>query len=239
MPIIEDLEQQSADWLKMRVGMVTGSRVAEVMSFLTRESKNGKKGDETGDRKKYRYEIVIECLTGLSAETPLTKAMEWGILTEPLAREVYEMETGLETRPIGFAIHDAISRFGASPDALVGPDGLLEIKCPTTMVHLQYVEAGVVPDEYKPQLLAEMACTGRKWVDFVSFDPRLPKRLRLFVRRFHWDDKAIGEMERAVEQFLVEVDRMLLRLQDGGDLTAILTASLPNQDSQRSLSVNP
>jgi putative phage-type endonuclease len=228
MPIVEGLEQQSADWLKMRVGMVTGSRAADVMSFLSRKSKNGEKGDESAARRDYRYEIAIECLTGLSATHFQTDAMKWGIENEPLARAAYEMANDIETESIGFAIHDRISRFGASPDSLVGTDGLLEIKCPQTMTHIDYMLNGVIPTEYEPQMLAEMACTGRQWVDFLSFDPRLPKRLQRFQKRFMRDDPRIAEMEQAVEKFLSEVDDLLLRLRqdDPSSLVPQLVKSL-------------
>jgi hypothetical protein len=234
MPIIEGLQQQTAEWLQMRCGMVTGSRVASVQKFLTRQSGEKKKGEETEERKKYRHDLVIEVLTGRSMDSYVSDAMQWGADNEPLARAAYEIANDLEVEPIGFAIHDAISRFGSSPDALVGSDGLLEIKCPTTGVHLDYILAGVVPDEYKPQMLAEMACTNRQWVDFVSFDPRLPKKLKLFQRRFNRDEAKIAEMEKAVEQFLEEVDQMLERLKqdDPSSLEGVLKQSLVQHNSR-------
>lgn len=222
MPIIEGLEQQTPEWLQMRIGMVTGSRVADAMAILKR------KEGEAACRRNYRYEVVIETLTGRAVDTYVSPAMEWGIENEPVARAVYEIANDLEVESIGFAIHDAIPRFGASPDGLVGADGLLEIKCPTTAVHLDYLLGGAAPEEYHPQMLAEMACTNRQWVDFVSFDPRLPKKLQLFVRRFNRDVKRIAEMEQAVVKFLEEVDAMLLRLKqdDPSSLEGIVRQSL-------------
>jgi len=108
------------------------------------------------------------------------------------------------TEPGGFALHASIPRFGASPDGLVGNDGLVEFKCPTTAVHLEYVANGVVPEEYHWQMLAQMACTERQWCDFVSFDPRLPDKFQLFIRRFHRDEARIAEMEAEVMKFLQE-----------------------------------
>jgi hypothetical protein len=228
MPIVDGVTQQSAEWLQLRVGMVTGSRVADVMSFLSRKSKTGEKGEESAARRNYRYEIAVECLTGLSGVHFITPAMQWGIDNEPLARAAYEMADDVETESIGFAIHDRIDRFGASPDALVGTDGLLEIKCPQTMTHIDYLLSGAIPVEYEPQMLAEMACTGRQWVDFVSFDPRLPKRLQRFQKRFMRDDGRIAEMEQAVEKFLAEVDELLARLKqdDPASLEPALKRSL-------------
>lgn len=197
MPIV-DVEQQTPEWLQMRTGMVTASRVADVMDFL-------KRGGESAKRRNYRTEIISECLTGRAAEHYVMPAMEWGIETEPVARAAYEMRCDIESGPGGFAIHDEISRFGASPDGLIGDDGVLEIKCPTTATHVEYIVAGVTPEEYQPQMLAEMACTGRQWCDFVSFDPRLPKKLQLFVRRFPRDEQRIAAMEAEVLKFLEEV----------------------------------
>jgi putative phage-type endonuclease len=199
MPMIEGIEQQTPEWLQMRVGMVTASRMADVIA--KRKTGIG----ELACRAAYRGEIIVEILTGRSAEHYVTPAMEWGIENEPVARAAYEMRLDVETEPGGFAIHDQIPRFGASPDGLIGDDGMLEIKCPTTAVHIGYIIAGTTPEEYQPQMLAEMACTGRRWCDFVSFDPRLPKKLQLFVRRFQRNDERIAAMESEVLTFLEEV----------------------------------
>jgi putative phage-type endonuclease len=226
--LIEGLEQQTPEWLQMRCGMATASRIAQTQSFLTRKSKNGDKGEETAARKAYRYDLAIEMLTGRTVDTYVSQPMEWGIDNEPLARAAYEMATDVEVELVGFAIHDVINRFGASPDGLIGSDGLIEIKCPTTATHIDYLLAGVVPEEYQPQMLAEMACTGRQWCDFVSFDPRLPKELQLFIRHFKRDQKRITELEDAVMKFLGEVDDLLTRLkqEDPSSLEGALRQSL-------------
>jgi putative phage-type endonuclease len=205
--VIVDVEQQTAEWLEMRKGRVTASRVADVMAVL-------KKGGESAARRNYRNELITEMLTGRSAETFVSEAMMFGIEQEPYARAAYEMKADVMVDPGGFAVHDEIDRFGASPDGLIGSDGVLEIKCPTTAVHIGYLLAGVVPEDYQPQMLAEMACTGRKWCDFVSFDPRLPKHLQLFVRRFDRDEARIAEMEQMIALFLGDVDEILYRLKE-------------------------
>lgn len=205
MPIVEGLQQQTPEWLQMRCGMVTGSRVADVLAFL-------KKGGESAARRNYRNAVVIETLTGRTEETYVTPAMEFGIENEPLARAAYELAFQTEVETVGFAIHSKIARFGASPDGLVGTDGVLEIKCPNSSTHLEYLLGGVVPEEYHPQMLAEMACTDRLWADFVSFDPRLPSGMRFFVKRLNRDEARIEEMEKAVEQFISEVDVTIARL---------------------------
>jgi putative phage-type endonuclease len=205
MPLIEGLDQQTPEWLVHRVAMVTASRVADVMNYL-------KKGGESQARKNYKSEIVCEVLTGLAYEHYVTPAMEWGISTEPLAVAAYEVERDVELEPGGFWVHDAISRFGASPDRLIGSDGIAEIKCPTTATHIDYLSARTVPEEYQWQILAQLACTGRQWCDFVSFDPRLPKKFQMFVCRFPRDDKRIAEMETEVCKFLEEVAALIIKL---------------------------
>lgn len=205
MPLVEGIEQGTAEWLAMRVGIVTGSRVADVMRKL--KTKNS----EAAERQNYKAELVCEILTGLSAEHYITPAMQWGIDNEIFARNAYEVEVA-PIEQIGFALHSRIARFGASPDALVGSDGLAEFKCPTTATHIDYIIQGVVPPEYQPQMLAEMACAERQWCDFVSYDPRLPKRYQLFVRRFERDDERIKQMEAEVEKFLAEVDEQIAKL---------------------------
>jgi len=204
MPLVE-VEQRSAEWLAMRVGCVTGSRMSDVMAKLKR------KEGEAQSRQDYKAQIVCEILTGRAAEHYVSPAMEWGMENEIFARNAYEVAVG-DIEPVGFALHSAIKRFGASPDGLVGTDGLVEFKCPNTSTHIDYVLTGVVPAEYQWQMLAEMACSERQWCDFVSYDPRLPKRLQLFVRRFERDDSRIAEMEAEVEKFLAEVDEQIAKL---------------------------
>ncbi len=209
MSTIVDVIQGSAEWVKLRIGMVTASRVADVMAKI--------KTGEAAARRNYRTEIVCETLTGRAADHFVTPAMTWGIETEPLARAAYEVMFDMVVDDIGFALHDDIKRFGASPDGLIG-DGLVEFKCPMTSTHIGYLLENKVPEEYVPQMLAEMACTGRQWCDFVSYDPRLPKRLRMFASRLQRDEEQIGKMEAEVEKFLEEVDLTIARLEDAVSL---------------------
>jgi hypothetical protein len=138
--------------------------------------------------------------------------MQWGIDTEPFARAAYELTCNATVDTVGFAIHPHIERFGASPDGFVGDEGMVELKCPNTETHIDYILQGTVPAEYQAQMLAELACTGRQWCDFVSFDPRLPRHLQLFVRRFQRDETRIAEIEHKVTKFLAEVDDVIFRL---------------------------
>lgn len=196
--IIEGLMQNTPEWLMQRCGMVTGSRVAHVVG----KNQNGKYSSK---REVYLMEVVIQRLTGRVTETYVTPAMEWGTEQEPNARAAYEGSRDEMVDLVGFATHPTIEWFGASPDGLVGDKGMVEIKAPNTSTHLEYLLEGKVPLDYMPQMMAEMACAEREWCDFVSYDPRLPKSLQLFVRRFHRDDKLIAAMEEEVKFFLEEV----------------------------------
>lgn len=220
--MIVDVEQGSTEWLQTRIGCVTASRVADVMARLVR------KDGEAAVRAAYKAELVCERLTGLAYEHYVSPSMEWGTANEPLAKAAYEIETGMEIEPGGLAIHPEIKWLMASPDGLIGNDGLVEAKCPNTATHLEYILAGVVPAEYQPQMLCQMACTERKFVDFVSYDPRLPKKLQLFVRRLEWDDGRIAQMEKDVEQFLIEVEAVIEKINKCNlvDLDPTLTTKL-------------
>ncbi len=220
--MIHDIEQGSEAWHAIRCGRVTASRMSDALAEI-------KKG-EAASRRNYRAELVCEILTGIPVDAYVSKEMQWGRDNEQFARTAYELQQDLEVNPAGFAVHDSIPRFGASPDGLVGSDGVLEIKCPNTSTHLECWLTGGIPTEHFPQMRAELACTGRAWVDFVSFDPRLPRHLQLFVKRFHRDAPKIAELEKQVKIFLAEVDGVLARLSHGADrdedLTPLLEKSL-------------
>lgn len=215
-----DVPQNSTDWLRMRAGCVSASRVSDVVAKT-------QKG-ESEYRTKYKLEKAAEILSGLSSDNYVSPAMEWGIDNEPLARAAYEHKANLEVEPGGMYIHDRIGKFVASPDGRIGPDGLLEAKCPTSKTHLETLLSGEIPAKYQLQMLGQMSCSGRQWVDFVSFDPRLPKKMQLFVKRFNRDEGRISELEAAVEKFLDEVGQILLRLMqdDPASLEVPLRASL-------------
>jgi putative phage-type endonuclease len=188
----------------LRAGKVTASKVADVLSKV--------KSGESAGRKNYRMDLVAERLTGKPADSFTNSAMQWGTDQEPFARIAYETYRGLFVEQIPFMDHPTIEWFGCSPDGLIGEDGLLEIKCPNTTTHIEYIQDGKPPSRYIPQMMAQMACTGRKWCDFVSFDPRMPEELQLFVVRLNRDDSYIQEMESEVKQFLNEVEQALEQL---------------------------
>lgn len=201
---ILDFPQGSTEWLAARAGKVTASRISDVLAKI--------KTGEAAARRDYKTQLVAEILTGKPQDIGFINAdMQWGIENEPLARSAYEMKMGALVDQCGLVLHPTIDRAGASPDGFSGKVGL-EIKCPKTATHLQYMMDGTPPAKYQPQMLWQMACMGTEAVDFVSYDPRLPEDLRLFVVQFQRDDKEIERMEKEVRQFLSEVDEMLEKI---------------------------
>ena len=190
------MEQRTEEWFSARLGKVTASRVADVLAKI--------KSGESASRKNYKMELVVQRLTGKPQESFTNAAMEWGTEQEPFARMAYEAHTGTFVKEEGFVDHPTIEGFGCSPDGIVG-EGLIEIKCPNTANHIETVLENKVPSKYIPQMQCQMACTGAKWCDFVSFDPRVPEDLQLFVVRVERDQEYIDAMEVEVKQFLSEV----------------------------------
>ena len=199
---ILDFPQGSEEWKTARAGKVTASRIEAVIAKI--------KTGEAAARRDYRAQLVAEILTGKPQESGYVNAeMQWGIDQEPLARAAYEMAADCLVDTVGLVLHPTIDRAAASPDGLVNSDGILEVKCPKTATHLQYLLDGGAPKEYQPQMLWQMACTERAWCDFVSYDPRLPENMRLFVKRLLRDDSRIKDLEREVLAFLADVDKMI------------------------------
>lgn len=198
------IEQGSADWFEARRGKVTASRVADVIA----KTKSG----YSASRANYAAQLIAERLTGTVAESFTNAAMQWGTDNEPDARLAYEFRHDVEVEQVAFIDHPTIAMSGASPDGLVGSVGLVEIKCPQTATHLETLRFGTVPDKYVTQMLWQMACTGAEWCDFVSFDPRLPENLRLWVKRFERDSARIAEIEAEVTAFLSEIDATVAEL---------------------------
>ena len=190
------MEQRTEEWFSARLGKVTASRVADVLAKI--------KSGESASPKNYKMELVVQRLTGKQGESFTNAAMEWGTEQEPFARMAYEAHTGTFVKEVGFIDHPTIEGFGCSPDGIVG-EGLIEIKCPNTANHIETVLENKAPSKYIPQMQCQMACTGAKWCDFVSFDPRVPEDLQLFVVRVERDQEYIDSMEVEVKQFLSEV----------------------------------
>ncbi len=200
------IEQGSVEWFAARIGKLTASRMADAMAKI--------KTGYGASRANLMAEIVVERLTGQKVEGFTNAAMQHGIDTEPHARAAYEFHSDNAVELTGFVDHPRIAMFGASPDGLIGSAGLLEIKCPGSAAHIDVLLRGVIPGKYQIQMATQLACTGREWCDFVSFDPRLPEEMRLFVQRFYRDANQIAEIEHEAEIFLGEVDDTIKRLRN-------------------------
>lgn len=198
------MEQRSTEWFAARCGRVTASKVADLMA---RTAKGW-----GASRANYAAQLVAERLTGTPAESFTNAAMQWGVDHEAEARRAYAFYRDAEVIEEGFVIHPAIEMAGASPDGLVGAVGLLELKCPNTATHIETLLGGVVPGKYVTQMMFQMACTGREWCDFASYDPRLPEAMRLFVKRVERCDETIKSLEAHVVDFLGEVDETVAKL---------------------------
>lgn len=199
------IEQGSDAWFKARLGRVTASRVSDVIART-------KSGYSTS-RANYAAQLVAERLTGEVQESYTNGAMQRGIEMEPDAIAAYEFHSDGEVVATGFVPHPSIAMTGASPDGLVGDEGLVEVKCPNTATHIETLRGQAVPSKYTAQMQWQMACTGRKWCDFVSYDNRMPEDMRLFVKRVERDDAAIKELEKEIVGFLNEVSKTVDELQ--------------------------
>jgi putative phage-type endonuclease len=201
---MHSMDQRSAEWFACRAGKVTASRIADVMA----RTKSG----WGASRENYKAQLVIERLTGTVEPSYTNAAMQWGIDKEPEAREAYERHALVAVKEIGFVDHPTIPLAGASPDGLVGDVGMLEVKCPVQATHLSTLNGGGFADKYVKQALWQMACAEREWVDLMSFDPRWPDHLQMFVQRIERDDAAIKEIEDAVRQFQDEIEETVANL---------------------------
>lgn len=196
--------QGSPEWHALRIGKVTASRVADVIA----KTKSG----YSASRANYMAQLIAERLTQTPAETYINAAMQHGTDTEPEARAAYEFYQGVAVEQVAFVAHPKIDQAGCSPDGLVASDGLVEIKAPNTATHLETLLDQKIPSKYVPQMMFQMACTGRSYCDFVSYDPRMPEHMKLFVKRLHRDDAKIREIEEEIAAFLLEMAVKLSQL---------------------------
>jgi putative phage-type endonuclease len=199
------MEQRTDEWFTARLGKVTASRVADVVA----KTKTG----YSASRENYMADLIVERLTGQKASSFSNAAMEWGTEQELNARAAYSARTGELVEEVGFIDHPTIPMSGASPDGLVN-EGCVEFKAPNTATHLEYLLAGKPVEKYVTQMQWQMACAGRPWCDFASYDPRLPKHLQLLIVRVPRDDKRIAELEGEVRKFLAELDDKLAKLKE-------------------------
>lgn len=196
MKIIDCIQGQP-EWHAARRGRIGASSIADA----TAKTRTG----WGASRANLAARLVVERLTGTTADSFTNDAMRWGTEQEPAAREMYAFASAAEVKQIGLVLHPAISMSHASPDGLVGDDGLVEIKCPSSAVHIETLLGAPIDGKYVKQMAWQMACTGRAWCDFVSFDPRMPAEMQLHVQRVHRDDKMISDLEAQVVEFLAEV----------------------------------
>jgi putative phage-type endonuclease len=191
------ITQGTPEWHQLRMGLVTASRIKDVIA----KTKSG----YSTSRKNYRDELVKQRF-GIPSENFSSTAMQHGTETEPVARSLYEIKHDLIVQEVPFIKHPTIEMAGMSPDGLVGDDGLIEIKCPNSSTHFDYLLDGIVPETYKPQMAWQMACSGRQWVDFISYDNRVPEDMQYFEIRYQRDNDYIAMLESEVIEFLKEVD---------------------------------
>lgn len=196
--------QRTPEWFAQRLGKVTASRIGDVMA----KTKTG----YSASRGNYHAQLVAERLTGVASEMFSNAAMQWGTDTEPQARAMYSFETGIEVTETGFHDHPTIGMSGASPDGLADSSGLIEIKCPNTATHIATLRGSAIDRKYILQMHWQMACAGKEWCDFVSFDPRLPLEMQMFVQRVNLDTALLEEIETEVTAFLSEVDEAVADL---------------------------
>ena len=201
---IQEVQQRTDAWHQLRVGKVTASRVADIIA----KTKTG----PAASRENYLAQLVCERLTGKPAESYSNSAMQWGTDTEPFARAAYEARMDLLVTEVGFIDHPWITMSGASPDGLAA-EGMVEIKCPNTATHIETLLTKTVPAKYITQMMWQMACADRPWCDFVSFDPRLPEKHQLFIKRINYDPEVVNLLENSVIQFLGDVDLKIQQLE--------------------------
>lgn len=198
------MEQRSPEWHQHRLGRVTASRIADVMA----QTKTG----PGAARKNYAADLVAERLTRFARDGFTNAAMQWGTEQEPEARALYEFSQAVTVCEVGFIDHPSLPMAGCSPDGLVGDDGMVEIKCPNTATHIDTLRGGSIDGKYIKQMQFQMACAGRDWCDFVSFDPRLPAEMQLHVQRIPADPEIQAKIENDVAAFLAEIDAVVADL---------------------------
>lgn len=204
--------QKSQEWFKQRLGKLTGSIAFNAFSTL-------KNGGDSAARSALRLKLLAERLTGESEPVFVTKAMAWGVEKEKEAIEAYEYLTENKVMPCYFIECPDIQDCGASPDGLVGDDGVLEIKCPATSTFLKYVLENEIPEQYKPQMALELLATGRKWVDFVAFDPRIKNATNIFIKRYEPSAEELNEYRNKCIDFLNSIKELEDRLVFKNDWT--------------------
>jgi hypothetical protein len=196
--------QGSTEWKQARCGSLGASSLHEAICRT-------KSGWGAG-RANLMARLIAERLTGVPLESYVSAAMAHGTMTEPEARIAYEFHRDVNVEEVAFVPHPAIIGSHCSPDGLIGEEGLVEFKCPNIATHIETLLGASIPEKYIVQVQWQMACTGRQWADWCSYDPRMPEEMRLFVRRIPRDDIHIKELEAYAREFLAELDDKLMKL---------------------------
>jgi len=203
---MSEVIQGTPEWHQQRCGKATASRISDIVA----KTKSG----YSTSRANYMAQLVVERMTNQVAESYTNAAMEWGIENEPFARAAYEAKTGNMVDQVGAIDHPTVPMSSASPDGLIGNDGCLEIKCPNTATHIDTILGEPIAKKYYDQMQWQMRCANRDWCDFVSFDPRMPSHLQLFIKRVERNILYIAQLEMEVIQFLAEVDDKVKKLHE-------------------------
>ena len=200
--LVFDIEQGSEDWRKIRCGKITASRVEDILA-------------EKAGRKNYIAELVCERLTGEPSENGyVSKEMQWGTDHEAEARTIYEFSRNVSVRTVGFAVHDDLPWAGASPDGVIGEDGMVEIKCPNTATHIEMLRTGKIPLKYIAQMQWSMECADRQWCDYVSYNPRIKREsLVMVVRRVERDYSWLTTARSKLAIANAEIDAIVAELE--------------------------
>ena len=208
MKIIETCEQGSAEWLAMRLGKVTASKVSDVLS-------KGRGSAPSKMSETYMIELIAEVLTGNSKPFFENDAMRWGTETEPQARAMYAVNNDfVDVKEVAFVEHN--EQIGISPDGLIGEDGLLEIKCPNTTTQIKRALSDDYSADYKEQIQMQLWVTEREWCDFLSFDPRLDCAAGYLQQRVFRDEEYIKDMQIKTYLFIDKMNELIIKLK--GDL---------------------
>jgi putative phage-type endonuclease len=202
--------QRSPEWFAARCGSLGASQLADALA----KTKSG----WGASRANLRAKLVVERLTGQQEESFTSAAMQWGVDKEEEARIAYSFLTGRNVVEVGLYKHPTIIGSHASPDGLVDDDGCLEIKCPNSATHIETLKSNQVAHKYLLQMQWQMACADRQWCDFVSFDPRMPDHLMLYIQRVERDNDMLTILEVEVAQFLKEVEADVNELQKKGTM---------------------
>lgn len=204
MNIITEMEQGSAEWLALRLSKVTASRMSDVLS-------KGRGSAPSKTAETYMMELIAEKLTGESKPFFENDAMRWGTETEPQARTMYEINSNFVS-VVEVAFIELNEFVGVSPDGLIGDDGMLEIKCPTTITQLKRALSDDYSKDYYAQIQMQLWVAERKWCDFLSFDPRLDCDAGYLLQRVERDEEFIKDMEEKTVLFIKKMKEIYFKL---------------------------